>query len=96
MPAVGEVEQHTGNPFWGSGSEEVSCKGDIGVGENRAYWRRFFWPAGQGRQCPLGLGGSRGSAASAWGSRAVQLRLGVEATGGRCTLGKQEDQEETA
>ncbi|XP_025791880.1 paraneoplastic antigen Ma6E-like [Panicum hallii] len=77
MLAVGEVEQHPGNPFWGSGSEEEGRKGDIGVGEKRSLLAQAFlagwagaavssWSGREQGQCSFGLG-EQGGVASAWG-----------------------------
>jgi hypothetical protein len=96
MPAVGEVEQHTRNSFWGSGREEKGHKGDIGVGEDRAYRRVLFWPAGQETTVQSWSGGTgavqlrfgekgRGSAAPVWGragAAAWRKRSGSEAERG--------------
>jgi hypothetical protein len=86
MPAAGEVEQYTGNPFWGSKNEEEGHKGDIGVGgeeeltgascsdrPGRGVWWR---PAGRNRggtEAERGVYGLRGG--EVWRDRAHGRRV---------------------
>jgi hypothetical protein len=56
MPVAGEVEQRTGNPFWGSKGEEEGQEEVIGIGGRSSVVQAA--PAGEDRG---------GGAAPVWG-----------------------------
>jgi hypothetical protein len=47
MPAVGEVEQHPGDSFWRSGSEEKGHRETSTLGKKKNLQVLLFWSIGQ-------------------------------------------------
>jgi hypothetical protein len=69
MPVVGEVEQHPGNSFWRSGSEEKGHRETSTLGKKQSLQVRLFWPVGQEAMVQPWSGGT-GVAQLRFGERA--------------------------
>jgi hypothetical protein len=85
MPAVGEVEQHPGDSFWRSGSEEKGHRETSTLGKKKELTGAAVlvdWAGGDGAALSWGrAGAAQGSRGEGWGG--LEQRGGAQQGGGR-------------